>query len=145
MFLFYVWQILWFIFLNIKISTSNFNIFLHFQSYIKYDCSKYLLGIDTAICRCLQSLMRYAINAKSICPGAQNIWTKFPESKNRNCSDFLKSYRGFFLPTSDLCLTLVISTAIIHMVTKVPMVPNPQNTLVTRNVVQLGEKAETLF
>ena len=31
--------------------------------------------------------------------------------------------------TKDLCLALVISTATTHMVTKVPRVPNPQNTL----------------
>ena len=31
--------------------------------------------------------------------------------------------------TRDLCLALVISTATTHMVTKVPRVPNPQNTL----------------
>ena len=39
------------------------------------------------------------------------------------------------LPTSDLCLALVISTARMHIVTKVPSVPNPVNTLVTRKKV----------
>ena len=40
-----------------------------------------LLGIETAICRYLQSRMKYAIRAISIPPGAQRMWTRFPENR----------------------------------------------------------------
>ena len=44
----------------------------------------FLLGIDTAMCKCLQSLMRYAITAINIWPGAHNMWTRFPKNAGLN-------------------------------------------------------------
>ena len=41
----------------------------------------------------------------------------------------ISTVRSRYELTRDLCLALVISTATTHMVTKVPRVPNPQNTL----------------
>ena len=92
------------------------------------------LGAATAVCRVRQSRMKYAVSAISIWPGAHSRCTRLPTWVVRTVvlsvhEISISTVRSRYELTRDLCLALVISTATTHMVTKVPRVPNPQNTL----------------